>query len=89
MRKFSVIKVYKVLALPIVLPGADKSLARTGRKQVRKYVQNARDFNNFDTRTVIMFCFPSRAKDLSEPLYIDMKFVPLEKRMKNDLRHSS
>ena len=26
--------------------GADKSLARLGRKQARKHVRNARDFNN-------------------------------------------
>jgi hypothetical protein len=32
--------------------GADKSLARPGRKQVRKHVRNARDFNNIETRAV-------------------------------------
>ena len=41
--------------------GADKSLARTGRKQARKYFRNARDFNNIETRAVIkFFFFPAR-----------------------------
>jgi len=37
--------------------GADKSLALSGRKQARKYVRDARDFNNIETRPVIMFVF--------------------------------
>jgi len=37
--------------------GADKSLARSGRKQARKHVRDARDFN-IDTRIVIKFFFP-------------------------------
>jgi len=44
--------------LPIILPGADKSLARPGRKQARNYVRDARDFNNIETRDVIKFFFP-------------------------------
>ena len=36
--------------------GADKSLARPGRKQARKHVRDARDFNNIETRPVIK-CF--------------------------------
>jgi len=44
------------------LPGADKSLARPGRKQVRKHVRDARDFNNIETRTVIKFFFPLQGK---------------------------
>jgi len=36
---------------------ADKSLARPGRKQARKHVRDARDFNNIETRTVIKFFF--------------------------------
>jgi len=32
--------------------GADKSLARPGRKQARKHVREARDFNNMETRAV-------------------------------------
>ena len=35
--------------------GADKSLARPGRKQARKNVRDARDFNNMETRAVIKF----------------------------------
>ena len=37
--------------------GADKSLARAGRKQARKHVRDARDFNNIETRAVIKFFF--------------------------------
>jgi len=37
--------------------GADKSLARPGRKQARKHVRDARDFNNMETRAVITFFF--------------------------------
>jgi len=37
--------------------GADKSLARPGRKQARKRVRDARDFNNIETRAVIKFLF--------------------------------
>ena len=37
--------------------GADKSLTRPGRKQTRKHVRDARDFNNIETRAVIKFFF--------------------------------
>jgi len=37
--------------------GADKSLARPGRKQARKHVRDARDFNNIETRTFESFFF--------------------------------
>jgi len=37
--------------------GADKSLARPGRKQARKHVRDARDFSNIETRAVIKFNF--------------------------------
>ena len=40
--------------------GADKSLARPGRKQARKHVRDARDFNNIETRAVIKFFFSAR-----------------------------
>ena len=33
--------------------GADKSLAWPGRKQARKHVRDARDFNTIETRAVI------------------------------------
>ena len=36
---------------------ADKSLARPGRKQARKHVRDARDFNNIETRALIKFLF--------------------------------
>ena len=39
------------------MPGADKSLARPGRKQARKHVMDARHFNNIETRTVIKIFF--------------------------------
>ena len=37
--------------------GADKSLARPGRKQARKHVRDAGDFNKIETRAVIKFLF--------------------------------
>ena len=37
--------------------GADKSLARSGRKQARKHIRDARGFNNIETRAVIKFVF--------------------------------
>ena len=39
-------------ALGIKYRGADKSLARPGRKQARKHVRDVRDFNNIKTRAV-------------------------------------
>ena len=45
---------------------ADKSLARPGRKQTRKHVRDARDFNNIETRAVIKFYFPLQGKALKE-----------------------
>jgi len=37
--------------------GADKSLSRPGGKQPRKHVRDAPDFNNIETRVVIMFLY--------------------------------
>jgi len=37
-------------------PGADKSLARPGRKQARKHVRDARDYNT-ETRAVMKIFF--------------------------------
>ena len=37
--------------------GADKSLARPGRKQAQKRVRDARDWNKIETRAVIKFLF--------------------------------
>ena len=42
--------------------GADKSLARPERKQARKHVKDARDFNNNETRAVIKFFFSLQGK---------------------------
>jgi len=39
---------------------ADKSLARPRRKQARKNVRDARDFNNIETRAAIKFFFSAR-----------------------------
>ena len=41
---------------------ADKSLARPGRKQARKHVRGARDFNNIETRAVVNVFFPLQGK---------------------------
>jgi hypothetical protein len=35
--------------------GSDKPLAPPGKKQARKYVRDARDFNNIKTRADIIF----------------------------------
>ena len=45
-----------------VYRGADKSLARPGRKQARNHFMDARDFNNIETRAVINFFFFSKAR---------------------------
>ena len=39
---------------------ADKSLARPGRKQARKHVRDACNFNNIETRAAIKFLFLQR-----------------------------
>jgi len=39
----------------VYLLGADKSLARPGRKQARKHIRDARDFNDMQTQAVIKF----------------------------------
>ena len=41
---------------------AGKSLARPERKQARKHVRDARDFNNIETRAVIKFFSPLQGK---------------------------
>ena len=48
---------YKQRETECVYRGSDKSLARQGRKQPRKRVRDARDFNNIETRAVIEFLF--------------------------------
>ena len=37
--------------------GADKSLARPGRRRARKHVRDMHDFNNIEMRAVINFFF--------------------------------
>jgi len=46
--------------------GVDKSLARPGKKQARKHVRDARDFNNIETRAVIKFFFFLQGKAPNE-----------------------
>jgi len=48
--------------MPGMYRGADKSLARPGRKQARKHVRDARDFNNIETLAVINFFPPLQGK---------------------------
>ena len=49
---------YTYIAYPVTFTqGADKSLARPGRKQTRKHVREVRDFNNIETRGGIKFLF--------------------------------
>jgi len=51
-------KIHNSLTLnQLVDQGADKSLARPGRKQARKHARDARDFNNIETRAVIKVGF--------------------------------
>ena len=42
------------------IPGADKSLAQPGRKQTRKYIMDARDFNNIETLALMKVFFSAR-----------------------------
>jgi len=46
--------------LKLFIPGVEKSLARPGRKQFRKHVRDAHDFNNIEKRAVIRFFFLQR-----------------------------
>ena len=41
---------------------AEKSLARPGRKQARKFVRHARDFNKIETRAVSKIFFPCKTR---------------------------
>jgi hypothetical protein len=47
----------KILSFKAGNQDADKSLARPGRKQARKHVRDARDFNNTEMRAIIKFIF--------------------------------
>jgi len=46
---------FEVLIEKLTYRGADKSLARPGRKQDGQHVRDARDFNNIETRAVNKF----------------------------------
>ena len=50
------LSIYNVANL-CIYQAADKSLARPGRKRVRKHVRDARDFNNIETRAVKFLFF--------------------------------
>ena len=52
---------------------ADKSLARPGRKQARKHIRDARDFNNFETRAVIRSLSLSLSLSLSISLSLSVR----------------
>ena len=58
------------LLLILMYRGADKSLARPGRKQARKHVRDARDFNNIKKRPVNFF-FSARQGAEGNSLYSD------------------
>jgi len=45
------------LFIPLLYRGADKSLARPGRRQPRKHFRNVRDFNNIEKRAAIKLFF--------------------------------
>ena len=72
--------------------GADKSLARPGKKQARKHVRDARDFNFIFLQgkamkeihailTETLACFlPGRAKDLLALLYVSYFNIILVER---------
>jgi len=59
-------KFLNVTRIPIQIRGADKSLARPGRKQDRKHVRDASDFNNIETQ-VVKFSFPARQGAVGNP----------------------
>jgi len=45
-----VVCIHWLKTVVIGLPGAEKFLARPGRKQARKHARDARDFNNIETQ---------------------------------------
>ena len=66
--------------------GADKYLARTGRKHPRKNVRDARDFNNIETRAVHKFFFflqVKAPKEIHAILTEILAFFPLPDRAKD------
>ena len=57
--------------------GADKSLNLPGRKQARKHVGDAREFNNIETRAVIRIFFPARQGAEGNTRHSDRNINPL------------
>jgi len=55
--------------------GAGKSLVRPGRKQARKHVRDAHDFNNIETRAVIKFFFSARQDAEGNSRHSDRNFL--------------
>ena len=55
-----------LMAKWVTYRGADKSLVRPGRKQARKHVRDARDFNNIETWDVTKFFFFLQGKAAKE-----------------------
>ena len=51
----------KYSELAVLYRGADKSLARPGRKQAQNHVRDACDYNKIETRAVIK-SFPCKAR---------------------------
>ena len=60
----------------LIYRGADKSLARPGRKQSRKHVRDARDFNKIETRVVIKVFFFLQGKAPKENHAILTCYLP-------------
>jgi len=52
--------------MQLLYRGADKSLARPGRKQAWKHVGDAHDFSNIGMRAIIKFFSPQQGKALKE-----------------------
>ena len=61
-----------------VILGADKSLTRTGRKQTRKHVKDARDFNSIETRvsSSSFFLQGKEPKEISHHYEGRIRFFP-------------
>jgi len=68
--------------------GAEKSLARPGRKQARKHVRDARDFNNIETRAVTKFSSPPARQGAEKNISL-FKSVPQGKHTSSRLQEES
>ena len=63
--------------------GADKSLARPGRKEARKHVRDVRDFNNIKKRTAKKYFFSARQGAEGNSRHSDRNFFFLPGRAKD------